>query len=127
MTSTRPCLLLLPGRGPLIMATEIGVHDHAEQKVAAHRGQAGAEARGAGRKAGVQYPRRTCWLRVLQGRRRVELWAATTVRPVPSDQELSHLASGPASSTPSGAEGDLQVPEGVYRISISPGQHLPNL
>jgi murein L,D-transpeptidase YafK len=65
-------------------------------------------------KAAVAYPPKQLWLVALKEERRVELWAADGgARRHVKDYEI-HAASGEMG--PKLREGDLQVPEGVYRI-----------
>lgn len=65
-------------------------------------------------RAGVAYPPRAATFVVLKGERRFELWAegakgARLVR----EYEIQAASGGPG---PKLAEGDLQVPEGLYKV-----------
>jgi hypothetical protein len=67
-------------------------------------------------KAGVAYPPKQLWLLALKEERRVELWAADgdgAARRHVKDYEI-HAASGGLG--PKLRQGDMQVPEGLYRI-----------
>jgi murein L,D-transpeptidase YafK len=73
-----------------------------------------ASLRPAFQKAGVSYPPKKLWLVALKDERRVELWAAEGAeRRHVKDYEIK-AASGEAG--PKLRQGDMQVPEGVYRI-----------
>jgi hypothetical protein len=66
--------------------------------------------------AGVPYPPRSVTLLALKEERRVELWAAANGSPRAVHRYEVLAASGVAG--PKLREGDLQVPEGVYRIPL---------
>ena len=66
--------------------------------------------------AGVAYPPRSVTLLALKEERRVELWAAAAGSPRIVRSYPVLAASGVAG--PKLREGDLQVPEGVYRIPL---------
>lgn len=66
-------------------------------------------------RAGVAYPPRRAWFVVLKEERRLELWAG--------DREPRHVTDYAIQAASGGAgpkrrQGDLQVPEGVYRVLL---------
>ncbi len=65
--------------------------------------------------AGVAYPPRSVTLLALKQERRVELWAAAASGPPRAVHSYEVLAASGVAG-PKLREGDLQVPEGVYRI-----------
>lgn len=78
----------------------------------------GPEARGRLRphfeRAGVAYPPRAATFVVLKGERRFELWAEGAKGPrLVREYEIQAASGGPG---PKLAEGDLQVPEGLYKV-----------
>ena len=64
-------------------------------------------------RSGVTYPPAHAWLVALKEERRLELWAGGRDRRHIKDYEIQ-AASGEAG--PKRRQGDLQVPEGLYRI-----------
>jgi hypothetical protein len=66
-------------------------------------------------RAHVAYPPRQIWLLAFKEERRVELWAGDGTRRVHIRDYEIQAASGEAG--PKLREGDLQVPEGLYRIA----------
>jgi murein L,D-transpeptidase YafK len=77
----------------------------------------GAQARALVEKAGLRYPPGALLLRVFKGEDRIEVWAGSAQgKPVQKVQEYKVCArsGGPG---PKVKMGDLQVPEGFYRIS----------
>ena len=64
-------------------------------------------------RSGVAYPPASVWLVALKEERRLELWAGGRDRRHIKDYDIQ-AASGEAG--PKRSQGDLQVPEGLYRI-----------
>jgi L,D-transpeptidase catalytic domain len=66
------------------------------------------------RRAGVRFPPDRIWLIVLKAEREMELWASSgDGRRFVRDYPVLAASGGPG---PKLAEGDLQVPEGIYRV-----------
>lgn len=91
-----------------------------EDRLSEHGDAARGRLRDAFRRSGVSYPPKRLCLVGLKHERVLEIWVAG------AEDEFKHLVSYPiqaASGTlgPKLAEGDLQVPEGLYRIeSLNP-------
>jgi murein L,D-transpeptidase YafK len=86
-------------------------------RLAAAREAHGAQARALIEKAGLTYPPGALLLRVFKGEDKIEVWAGPAQgQPLQKVQEYQVCArsGGPG---PKRKSGDLQVPEGFYRIS----------
>ncbi|HVE84580.1 MAG TPA: L,D-transpeptidase family protein [Myxococcales bacterium] len=86
------------------------------QRVAAARAAAGPRIRESFQRAGVAYPPGEIFLRAFKLEGQVELWAGPRDRPLELVKRypLCALSGG---AGPKRRQGDLQVPEGVYRIN----------
>ncbi len=67
------------------------------------------------RELGLKYPLRKVFLRAFKEERRLELWASNGVEPMRRVRSYA-IAAASGGPGPKRREGDLQVPEGVYRI-----------
>ena len=86
------------------------------------------------RKLGLKYPLRNVFLRAFKAERRLELWAADGPGPMVRVRGYD-IAAASGDLGPKRRAGDLQVPEGVYRIDrfnphsrfhLSLGLNYPN-
>src|SRR5687768_8530412 len=82
--------------------------------VAQYGPSARARLRPAFERAGIDYPPRRVWLLGLKEESRLELWAGNRSRVHVKDYPIL-ARSGVAG--PKRREGDLQIPEGLYRVS----------
>lgn len=98
-----------------LMSSEVAVSITPEQKLAGVRTRRTADARALVRSAGLSYPPRQLLLRAFKGDGQMELWAR-------GDTDVYRLlktypiCARSGTLGPKRREGDLQVPEGVYRV-----------
>lgn len=100
----------------LACAAEVSAAE-APRLIAARKAH-GAQARALIERAGLTYPPGALLLRVFKGEDKIEVWAGPAQgKPVQKVQEYKVCArsGGPG---PKRRSGDLQVPEGFYRISV---------
>ena len=110
--------LILAGLAVVVsfMSSEVAESITPEQKLAGVRARRAADARGLVRSAGLSYPPRRLLLRAFKGDGQMELWARGRDSDIYRLLKIYPICARSGGLGPKRREGDLQVPEGIYRV-----------